>query len=83
MIMNFCTVLNNNRFALCSAHWQQASKFSALRHFELIWKDCDQYAHQNNNDNNNNNNNNNNELKKNECDDLLSQKDTKVSVWSS
>ena len=66
MIMNFCTVLNNNRFTLCSAYWQQASKRSALLHFELIWKD--KYAHQNNNNNNsnNNNNNNNNELKKKE-----------------
>ena len=48
---------------LSSAHWQQASQFSALRRFESIWVDCDKCAYQYNNNNNNNeekNNNNNN-----------------------
>ena len=31
---------------LSSAHWQQDSKLSALRRFELIWKDCDKCANQ-------------------------------------
>ena len=42
---------------LSSAHWQQASKLSALKHFELIWKDWEKCTYQYNNNNNNNNNN--------------------------
>ena len=41
--MYFCTVNVNSRVMICtlsSAHWQQASKLSALRCFELIWTDC-------------------------------------------
>ena len=34
---------------LSSAHWQQASKISALQSFELIWKDLDKSAYQYNN----------------------------------
>ena len=37
---------------LSSAHWQQASKLSALRRFESIWKDWDKCAYQYNNNNN-------------------------------
>ena len=36
------TVNVSSRVVVCtlsSAHWQQASKLSALRRFELIWKD--------------------------------------------
>ena len=42
-------VNENSMVVICtlsSSHWLQASKRSALRHFELIWKDQDKYAHQ-------------------------------------
>ena len=37
----FCTVIVNSRVVICtlklsSAHWQQASKYPALRRLELI-----------------------------------------------
>ena len=53
--MHFCTVNVSNGVVICtlsSTHWQQASKLSALRCFELIRKDCDKCAHQYNNNNN-------------------------------
>ena len=36
----------NVRACLSGAHWQQASKLSALRRFELICKDGDKCAYQ-------------------------------------
>ena len=39
-LMYCCTVNENRKVTICtlsSAHWQQASNLSALRHFELIW----------------------------------------------
>ena len=47
--MYFCTVNGNSRVMICtlsSAHWQQASKVSALRRFQLIWKHWDKCAYQ-------------------------------------
>ena len=55
--MYFCTVNVNSRVVICtisSAHWQQASKLSALWRFELIWKDGGKCAHEYSNNNNNN-----------------------------
>ena len=42
--MYFCTLNASSRVMICtssSIHWQQASKLSALQHFELTWKDQD------------------------------------------
>ena len=47
--MYFCTVNVNSMLMICtssSAHWQQASKLSALQRFELIWKDWDKCTYQ-------------------------------------
>ena len=47
--MYFCTVNVNSRVMICklsSAHWQHVSKRSAVRRFELIWKDSDKCAQQ-------------------------------------
>ena len=55
--MYFCTVNGNSSvmiYTLSSAHWQQALKLSALRHFESIWKDLNKSAYQYNNNNKNN-----------------------------
>ena len=59
--MYFCTVHGNSRVMICalnSAHWQQGSKLSAVRRFELIRIDLDKCAYQydDNNDNNHDNN---------------------------
>ena len=45
----FCIVNGHSRVMICtwsSANWQQVSKLSALRRFDLIWKHWDKCAYQ-------------------------------------